>query len=164
MTPLTSLTSLSNCIASATVLLLTAFAGCGVAEPTNAQAALSFAETETVQLADGPVIGRTEQGVHAFKGIPYAAPPVGNLRWKPPQAPAQWKEARKCFQFGAACPQIANQIYKNQPKELVTSEDCRFLNVWTPTLDQTKKLPVMVWIHGGGNTSGSGHQPSYEGS
>ena len=104
------------------------------------------------------------QGVHlsgnisAFRGIPYAAPPIGTLRWKPPSPPAHWEGVRQAAQFGAACLQLQGRldnIYADDPFSM--SEDCLYLNVWKP--DTAKRAPVMVWIHGGafsGGNSGTG--------
>ena len=94
--------------------------------------------------------------VRVYKGIPYAAPPVGDLRWKPPQPPAPWKGIRLAKTFPAMCPQ-APLIPGPQ------SEDCLGLNVWTPARSASDKLPVMVWIHGGGFQIGASSQSAYDG-
>lgn len=103
-----------------------------------------------------------------FLGIPYATPPTGNLRWKPPQLVERWKGARKANTFGAACPQpeyFNDKAYRRELAETFepyytyrTNEDCLYLNVWTTNLPANpgaEKFPVMFWIHGGGNISGS---------
>lgn len=114
---------------------------------------------ESRQTLSGPVSGTDtrHESVEVFKGIPYAAPPVGELRWRPPQPPAPWSEVRVCDQFGAKSLQSKNARQGEQ------SEDCLYLNVWRPREESDQERPVMVWIHGGGFTSGSGHQPSYDG-
>ena len=89
-----------------------------------------------------------------FKGIPYAAPPVGDLRWRAPKPAAHWEGTRKADEFGPVCMQGGNQKM---------SEDCLYLNVWTGAKAASEKRPVMVWIYGGGYTSGSGSQPMYDG-
>jgi para-nitrobenzyl esterase len=91
----------------------------------------------------------------AFLGIPYAAPPIGNLRWKPPQPVTKWKGTRDATKFGPACLQPSESGAAN----LKTSEDCLYLNVWTPEFTSSAKLPVMVWIHGGSNYQGRGQDP-----
>jgi para-nitrobenzyl esterase len=90
----------------------------------------------------------------AFLGIPYAAAPVGNLRWRPPQSPASWAGIRPANQYGPACPQLSQRWL--QPFK--TSEDCLFLNVWTPRFSADAKLPVIVFFHGGSNTAGYSQQ------
>lgn len=108
----------------------------------------------------GVVEGRARDGVEAFAGIPYAQPPVGPLRWRPPAAVPRWKGARPAAAFGNDCPQVAipgDLTPSDQPK----SEDCLYLNVWRPA--EAKKLPVMVWIHGGGFVSGSSASPVLDG-
>lgn len=112
-----------------------------------------------VQTKSGVVRGGIEEDVAFFKGIPYAAPPVGANRWRPPQPVTQWKDVRDASKDCADCPQRAWPGSTS-----VQSEDCLFLNVWTPaTLDKKSKLPVMFWIHGGGFTGGSGSGPGSSG-
>jgi para-nitrobenzyl esterase len=100
------------------------------------------------KVAQGVVVGEAADGVAVFRGIPFAAPPVGDLRWKPPQAPAKWSGERPASQFGAQCMQAT------RPGSPPASEDCLYLNINAPA--GAKNAPVMVWIHGGSNTSGSG--------
>lgn len=105
---------------------------------------------------DGRVEGTQEGGHWVFRGIPYAAPPVGPLRFHPPQAPVPWTEVRSCRTFGAKAPQPAAGLLPAAP--LPCAEDCLTLNVWTPGVDAGHR-PVFVWVHGGGFTSGSGADP-----
>jgi para-nitrobenzyl esterase len=97
----------------------------------------------------------------AFLGVPYAAQPVGDLRWRAPQATARWDDVRSAKAYGPACPQRPSPWLPEMlgRKEMVTDEACLFLNVWTPDLRPAGKLPVMVWIHGGGNVEGSAEWP-----
>ncbi|HVR31004.1 MAG TPA: carboxylesterase family protein, partial [Thermoanaerobaculia bacterium] len=127
----------------------------------------------------GPVRGAVDDGIHAFKGVRYGAPPTGEHRFKPPRPPALWKDAAVTTRFGAPCVQMATGASANPTTELskqlatifttssemkIASEDCLFLNLWTPGLgDEGTKRPVMVWIHGGGFAYGSGSWPVYDG-
>lgn len=113
----------------------------------------------------GIVVGK-ENDVHAFKGIPFAAPPVGELRWKAPQPAASWDGVRDCFAFGSACPQRIPAAMRAIPQMAINApydEDCLYLNVWRPADAEGKKLPVLFWIHGGGYTMGAASQPLYDG-
>jgi para-nitrobenzyl esterase len=112
-----------------------------------------------VKTASGVVRGVMEGDVTSFKGIPYAAPPVGPNRWRPPQPIAPWKEVRDASKYCADCPQ------RQWPgSTATTSEDCLFLNVWVPASATKKsKVPVMVWIHGGAFVAGSGSGPGTAG-
>ena len=108
-----------------------------------------------VKTATGKVQGASaaEGAVRTFQGIPYAAPPIGELRWKPPQRATRWKGVRAATAFGAHCVQtggFADMVF-HDPGE---SEDCLTLNVWTPVNAEKGKLPVMVWVYGGGFTTG----------
>lgn len=113
------------------------------------------------------VAGRHAE-VAVFKGIPYASPPVGELRWRPPQPPAAWEGVRKADRFGPICPQFipaAGTFYHEEfyLEEQEQSEDCLYLNVWSTAADGGKRSPVMVWFHGGGLVEGSGSLPSFDG-
>ncbi len=117
------------------------------------------------ETSSGKLRGSTENGVVSFKGIPFARPPVGELRWRPPQPVEPWSGERAAQQFGRSALQrplpggIGDLIgIPGEP----TDEDCLYLNVWTPGLDASRR-PVMVWIHGGGNVVGSGSQPRING-
>ncbi len=103
---------------------------------------------------------RDTSGVLAFKGIPYAAPPVGPLRWCAPQAPAPWHGVRDALAFGAG----SLSSLANDPRPGPRSEDCLTLNVWTAAKAADEKRPVMVWIHGGGFQFGSSADPAIDGS
>lgn len=118
----------------------------------------------------GTVQGAEEGKIAIFKGIPYAAPPVGEFRWRAPQPPVPWKGVRSCTQFASA----AMQFYNSDPtsfygkefpvwKGLAFSEDCLYLNIWTPAQTPNEKLPVMMWVHGGGNVSGYSYEPEFDG-
>lgn len=114
-----------------------------------------------VQTADGVLVGRGNDQVEAFKGIPYAAPPVGALRWRPPQPVVAWDGPRDAGNVGALCPQPpANGDPGVGPRPM--SEDCLTLNVWAPK-DRARPAPVMVWIHGGAFNNGSGTAALYDG-
>jgi para-nitrobenzyl esterase len=97
----------------------------------------------------------------AFLGVPFAAPPVGNLRWKPPQPPQKWQGIRDASQFAASCPQLPSAWWPEMAglETLDTSEDCLYLNLWTTNFSKPAKQAVMVWIHGGGNVEGSSRIP-----
>ena len=111
---------------------------------------------------NGAVEGTEQSGLRSFKGIPYAAPPVGDLRWKEPQPAAAWTSVRPAKQFGARCMQ--GNIYSDMVfRASGTSEDCLYLNVWAPVSASNEKLPVLVYFYGGGFVSGDGSEPRYDG-
>jgi len=118
-----------------------------------------------VVLDTGPIQGLVVDpaaNLHAFKGIPFAAPPVGTLRWRAPQPVTPWKDTRLCVEFGPACPQPKLPAGIPLQSPAVQSEDCLHLNVWTAA-GLEEKRPVMVWIHGGGCTIGSASLSHYDG-
>jgi para-nitrobenzyl esterase len=114
-------------------------------------------EHPLIALDDGVIEGRwVAGGLRAFLGVPFAKPPVGELRWKAPEKNEPWSGVRDAGKFSPRCAQPPSSDPLN-----VESEDCLYLNVWAPTA--AKKLPVMVWIHGGGNVNGSGSEWVYDG-
>ena len=124
----------------------------------------SLLADDVVVVEGGKVSGVASNGVRSFKGIPYAAPPVGDLRWRAPQPVVPWQGIKNCDQFSSICPQPeypVGSIYRSAPQP--KDEDCLYLNVWAPTKPKSGALPVMVWIHGGAWTRGSGSNPFYDG-
>ena len=123
-----------------------------------------------VKTADGMLQGTPGKNpaITAFLGVPYAAPPVGSLRWRAPQEVASWTGVRKADKFGSICvqnPLKPGSFYQIEFYEHYEpmSEDCLFLNLWTGAASPNEKRPVMVWIHGGGFVEGSGSLPSFNG-
>ena len=118
---------------------------------------------ETLNIEGGAIQGVVDRGVRVFKGIPYAAPPVGDHRWKPPQPVVPWRGVRDASRFAAECPQTQYAPGSVYIRPLQTqNEDCLFLNVWT-TATAGDKWPVFVWIHGGALTKGSGISDTRDG-
>ena len=119
-----------------------------------------------VEISQGALLGATagpDSSVHVFKGIPYAVPPVGSRRWKAPEPAPGWTGERLATEFGPDCTQSAYELgnFYYRPAR-ITSEDCLYLNVWTPDTSATD-LPVIVWIHGGALTRGSAAIDLYDG-
>ncbi|RJP34987.1 MAG: carboxylesterase/lipase family protein [Actinobacteria bacterium] len=145
--PLSRLLILILLVAALCGGLLVGYAGCGT-------------ENTTVETAQGQVKGAVDDnGLYVFKGIPYAKPPEGDLRFKAPQPPEPWDDTFEALDFGPIAMQPTDEY---EATELPQSEDCLTLNIWTPGIDDAGR-PVMVWIHGGGWTNGSGRDPWYDG-
>ncbi len=106
--------------------------------------------------------------ITVFYGIPYASPPVGPLRWRPPEPPPAWEGVRDCARPSARCPQLGvgkGSFYEKEfyPYEEPMSEDCLYLNIWTPASEPGEKLPVIFWVHGGVFMTGYGHSAHFDG-
>jgi para-nitrobenzyl esterase len=138
-------------------LLACSTEGARALEPAAAPPSADLPTAPVVGTAGGAVRGMDVGPVDEFLGLPYAAPPIGRLRWRPPQPPAAWRGVRDATQFGPSCPQ---NVVAFPPG--VISEDCLYLNVYTPGLNRGDDRPVLVWIHGGGLTTDAARD--YDGS
>jgi para-nitrobenzyl esterase len=146
-------------------------AGCATPAPTGA--------SKIARTSSGPLQGVMEHGVHAFKGVRYAAPPLGPLRFQPPAPPPESKTVTEAIAFGAPAVQmysnptgephsptgklLAQHVFPTGIETRAGREDCLFLNVWTAGVHDGRRRPIMVWIHGGGMVYGSGAWPAYHG-
>ncbi len=130
---------------------------------TLATGAAQAADAPTVTIDTGVLAGAVENGAHVFKGIPFALPPVGDLRWRPPQAPNKWRGERQATTFSLPCPQPTQPDRANGGGVSgATGEDCLYLNVWAPP--NAKNAPVMLWLYGGAGYLGGAHLGAYNGS
>jgi para-nitrobenzyl esterase len=129
------------------------------------------AGTATVEIESGKIAGAVFRGIYAFKGIPYGATTGGENRFQPAKKPASWSGIRSCRSYGGVCPQDKGTGRQNDEEAFMfqwcdsfEDEDCLRVNVWTPGLNDNKKRPVMVWLHGGGFAAGSGNDlPCFDG-
>jgi para-nitrobenzyl esterase len=118
------------------------------------------AASAAVKVEQGLVEGRVEDGLTIYRGIPFAAPPVGDLRWRAPQPAAKWQGVRQADKYAPYCMQSnVGPTYTRS----TASEDCLYLNVWTPAKSAKDKIPVLVWIHGGGFAAGANMEPLFDG-
>src|SRR6516162_5155791 len=159
-------------------LLTGAGAALGLALPSRAFGQVATAVTAAVKTTNGPVVGLVYDGIQTFKGLRYGAPPVGPLRFAATKRPDPWTVPADASHYGNASMQLRSggsavaypgdvglaleQVYSTPDDVQRQNEDCLFLNVWTPALDN-KARPVMVWFHGGGFNYGSGSWPAYDG-
>ena len=148
------------------VVALALAAGCGSGGESD-RGASATADPLRVEVTGGAIVGAAsdiDPAVRAFRGIPFGAPPEGTLRWRPPQPVEPWEGIRDATAYAPACVQLqraADSFYGPGAEEM--SEDCLYLNVWTTAASVDAALPVLVWIHGGALTNGTGAQVTYRG-
>jgi para-nitrobenzyl esterase len=123
--------------------------------------AITLAQSPKATTESGAISGVTESGLSIYKGIPFAAPPLGDLRWQPPAPVAPWTGTRKADAFAPACMQTDVSMPGETPPTV--SEDCLYLNIWTPAKSSQQHLSVIIWIYGGGFINGSASMPLYWG-
>ncbi len=116
----------------------------------------------SVRTQYGPVEGGIEKGIAVWRGIPFAAPPIGVLRWQPPQPPEPWRGVRQCREFSAIPPQPELNLDSPVKVRLPQSEDCLYLNIYAPENYRQRNLPVLFWIYGGGFIAGTANIPLYD--
>jgi para-nitrobenzyl esterase len=126
-----------------------------------ATSAITLAQSPQTSTESGPISGVRADGLDVYKGIPFAAPPVGDLRWREPARVAPWTGTRKADAFAPACMQTGVSMPGETPPAV--SEDCLYLNIWAPAKRVGERLPVIVWIYGGGYINGSASMPLYWG-
>src|ERR1700758_3182403 len=151
MHPLKQAVSLTWAIVTAAVAIMVGSLSHSAAEPLG---------VEGGQIADS---APDPSGNRVFKRIPYAAPPLGDLRWRAPQPVQKWQGVRDVAEWGPRCVQ-SSRLGDLDPLNKRMDEDCLYLNVWTPATSSSQSLPVMVWVHGGSNLNGAGSQPEFDGS
>ena len=143
------------------VLLLAGALSMGVSD--RVAAAEPSSSPPVAVTGSGGLEGRKERGLEVFRGVPFAAPPIGPLRWREPQAVAAWTGVRKADAYAASCMQKPGIPVSDGGTDGPLSEDCLYLNVWSPASGTNARLPVMVWIHGGALVFGSGNVALYDG-
>ncbi len=148
----------NNCLAALVALCVSlAMTGCGMEQSKRRSTSVDA----HIVLSSGTLLGAASNGIKSFKGIPYAAAPIGALRWKEPQSVPAWEGTRDVTHYGAKC--WAAAAFGGPVETSNVSEDCLFLNVWTSANTKAQKLPVMVWIHGGGYQFGTASTDALDG-
>jgi para-nitrobenzyl esterase len=140
----------------AILALALALGACSNDTPPAPEPCAGIGKAGTVVIETGPLRGAADGRTCAFLGVPYAAPPVGSARFRPPGRAPSWSEVRSATSFGPACPQVGARFEQQ-------SEDCLLLNVWSPSQARAELVPVLVFMHGGGNVTGSASDPELRG-
>jgi para-nitrobenzyl esterase len=126
-----------------------------------ATSAITLAQSPKALTESGAISGLRESGLSVYKGVPFAAPPIGDLRWRSPVPVVPWTGTRKTDAFAPACMQTGVSMPGETPPTV--NEDCLYLNIWTPAQSVHQHLPVLVWIYGGGYINGPASMPLYWG-